>query len=115
MCQHFSLSCLAIVTSFAINGDDGEWQEALSRGTVPSTISIKSATKSGNAEYQKKTKREADLALLKGQLADKQADAAEQHKQAKHRDGDSAGSAHKSATKQAKHEKKQRAHADENE
>lgn len=101
-------------SSFAINGDDSEWQEALSRGTVPSTISIKSASKSGNAEYQKKTKREADLALLKGQLADKQADAAEQHKQAKHRDGDSAGSAHKSATKH-KHEKKQRAHADEEE
>jgi hypothetical protein len=81
--------------SFSIAGGDSEWNDALSRGSIPSTISIKNASKSGNAEYQKKPKREADLALLKGQLAEKQEAAARLAKQAKHRSGDTPGSGKK--------------------
>jgi hypothetical protein len=104
--------------SFAINGSDADWDSALSRGSVPSTISIKSAHKSGNAEYQKKPKREADIALLKDQLADKKEaadrEAARHTKQAKHHAGDSAGAASSSSSHGShgshKKEKKHRSH-----
>ncbi len=86
---------------------------------MPATISIKSAHKSGNAEYQKKPKREADIALLKDQLADKKEaadrEAARHTKQAKHHVGDSAGAASSSSSSSSSHgshkkEKKHRAH-----
>ncbi len=88
---------------------------------MPATISIKSAHKSGNAEYQKKPKREADIALLKDQLADKKEaadrEAARHTKQAKHHAGDSAGAASASASASShgshgshKKEKKHRSH-----
>eukprot|EP00455_Lapot_gusevi_P052205 TRINITY_DN7925_c0_g3_i3.p1 TRINITY_DN7925_c0_g3~~TRINITY_DN7925_c0_g3_i3.p1 ORF type:complete len:1056 (+),score=346.16 TRINITY_DN7925_c0_g3_i3:76-3243(+) len=58
---------------YAIAGNDDQWNEALSRGSVPSTISIKNADKSSNPEYSKKHKRDADKANFAASMAERKA------------------------------------------